>query len=254
MFIDFKELRATISIDRVVDMLGVTSTKHGDQLRSACPIHKGPNQREFVITPSKGLWHCFKSCGGGDAIALVAKVKGIEQKAAAQLIAKHFKTMPGTAPPATRANEKTQSKGLVALDYLQAENEHVQGLSISAETATAFKFGFATKGTMRGRFCVPCHGKDGTLLAYCGIAVLPETSPRFLFPSNFDPTSIIWNAHNVQSGDLYLVRDILAALQAFQNGMENVCAFLTDTITAGQLVQLSALMDEKQIDSLEIMS
>jgi hypothetical protein len=38
-------------------------------------IHHGDNDREFVVTPVKGLFYCVSGCGGGDAITLVSKVK-----------------------------------------------------------------------------------------------------------------------------------------------------------------------------------
>jgi hypothetical protein len=73
-----------------------------------------------------------------------------------------------------------------------------------------------------------------------------------LFPSGFDPHSTIFNAHRVAEGELYLVRDPLDVLKAFENGIENVVSFLTEGITAQQLEQLSSLMDEKKIDTLSL--
>src|SRR5436853_1408619 len=89
-YIDFADLKTRISIHQVVTMLGLKLTQKGDQFRGTCPIHNGNDPREFVITASKNLWHCFKGCGGGDHIALVAKVKGCKQHEAAHLIADHY--------------------------------------------------------------------------------------------------------------------------------------------------------------------
>ena len=47
-------------------------------------------------------------------------------------------------------------------------------------------------------------------------------------------------------GELYLVRDPLDVLKAFENGIENVVSFLTEGITAQQLEQLASFMDEKK--------
>lgn len=51
---------------------------------------------------------------------------------------------------------------------------------------------------------------------------------------------------------MYLVRDPLQVLTAFEAGVENVVAFLTEGITAQQLEMLASLMDEKQCGTVEI--
>jgi len=71
------------------------------------------------------------------------------------------------------------------------------------------------------------------------------------FPNGFDPHSVIFGAHKVQAGELYLVRDPLQVLTAYEAGVENVVAFLT-TITAQQLEQLASLMDEKKVETVEL--
>src|SRR3954469_15235408 len=90
-FIDFAALKAAVSIDKVAEWLQLDLKKQGSgQLRGCCPIHNGTNEREFVITPSKGLFFCFGPCGGGDCIKLAAHVLKIGTKEAAQKIAEHF--------------------------------------------------------------------------------------------------------------------------------------------------------------------
>lgn len=45
-------------------------------VRIPCFLHggSGPN---LVLTPARGLWHCMSTCGGGDAIGLVEKARGL---------------------------------------------------------------------------------------------------------------------------------------------------------------------------------
>jgi hypothetical protein len=104
---------------------------------------------------------------------------------------------------------------------------------------------------MRGRSAVPIHDRQGTLLAYVGIAVTAEQSPKLLFPNGFDPHSVIFGAERAQAGELYLVRDPLQVLTAFEAGMENVVAFLTP-INAQSLEMLAALCDDKKIETVEL--
>ena len=73
-FVDFQDLKARVNISDVLPLLGIATKAYGAQLRACCPIHKGSDPRGFVVTPAKGVWYCFGGCGGGDMIALVAKV------------------------------------------------------------------------------------------------------------------------------------------------------------------------------------
>jgi hypothetical protein len=117
-----------------------------------------------------------------------------------------------------------------------------------------FGSGYAGKGVLRGRYAVPVYGKDGTLLAYVGIAVSKEQSPRLMF-HNFDPGSAIFNAHRLaEGGDLIVCRDPLQVLLAVENGIapESVVAFLSDGIAAQQFEMLAALMDEKKTQPAQL--
>ena len=256
-FIDFGALKERVSIEQVIAMLGIDNLKRqGAQLRGPCPIHGGNNPREFVVTPEKGLFFCFAGCGGGDQIALVSKMKTLSAKDAAGFIAEHLGSSTVTGPVTAQVprqstvpqNEKGQLK---PLDYLQPEHELVQALGVSAETCRTFGAGYAAKGIMRGKFAIPVYDRLGALIAYCGRAVKNE-SPTLSFPNGFDPHSIIFGAHRINGGELYLVRDPLQVLTAFEAGVENVVAFLTDGITAQQFEQLSSLMDEKRCDLAQL--
>jgi hypothetical protein len=83
------------------------------------------------------------------------------------------------------------------------------------------------------------------LLAYCG-GTGKDESPVLLFPNGLNPASAIFNAHRIMKGELYLVRDPLQVLQAFEGGIENVVAFLTCGIFPQQFEELSSLMDESK--------
>lgn len=262
-YIDFAELKANVGIDSVLGMLDIRLRKTGDQLRGRCPIHNGSNDREFVVTPAKGLYYCFGGCGGGDSIKLVAKIKGCDLKDAAAFIAERsgFGSGPDSSGPKVRdpsppvtvdgsPQPQPERKILKPLDYLQY-TDAVAALGISEETCNHFGAGYAPKGIMRGRLAVPIHDRDGTLIAYCGRAVKDE-SPTLTFPNGFEPASVIFNGARAQPGELYLVRDPLQVLTAHEADIDNVVAFLTETISPQQLKQLAALMDEAKCDTVEL--
>jgi hypothetical protein len=85
-FVDFAEVKERCSIVDAVALLGLKTTEERNQLRAACPACGNGGPRAIVITPSKGLFHCFPSKAGGDQIALVSHVKGVSQKNAAALM------------------------------------------------------------------------------------------------------------------------------------------------------------------------
>jgi len=261
--VDFADLRQKFSIDSVsISLLELILKPSGATLRGRCPICKSAGERDLILTPAKGLFHCFKCKAGGSAIDLVAQVRGIGLRDAALAIAEHFGegTVPrnrtntrdstGTVPTEDRAGQLQK-----ILDRLEPEHEVVQGLGISAATARAWESGYNGSGSQRGRYSCPIRSLDGTLIAFVGIAVAPEQSPRILFPNGFDPTAVIFNAQHVeQGGELFLARSPMDAILAVEHGVPitNVVSFLTDTVNGQQLEMLSSLMDEKKIEGLEI--
>lgn len=261
-YIDFADLKSRVTIMQAVELLGLTLKPSGNQHRGPCPTCNTGGDRALVITPERGLFYCFPSKTGGDLIKLVAHTKACSQNEAAQVIQAQFggtvPTVPARAPGTVQYRSSTapqnQKAGLNPLTYLEPEHPSVQALGISPATAAAFGSGYAGKGVLRGRYAVPVHGNDGTLLAYVGIAVSKEQSPRLLF-HNFDPGSTIFNANRLaEGGDLFVCRDPLQVLLAVENGIapETVVAFLTDGIAAQQLEMLAALMDEKKTEPAQL--
>jgi len=257
-YVDFGALKERVTIEQAVGILGLSLKNNGHQLRGPCPACLQGGDRALVVTPAKGLFYCFSKRAGGDQIALAAHIRGITVKDAAAFLAgtstsTGTSTSPrpsGTVPvPATVPSD--QKGQLKPLDYLQPQHEAVQALGISAETCQAFGAGYAPKGIMRGRLAIPVHDRTGTLLAYCGRTVKNE-SPTLTFPNGFDSHSVIFNANRVQEGELYLVRDPLQVLQAFESGVENVVAFLSDGISPQQFEMLASLMDERKCESAQL--
>ena len=89
--VDFKVLRERVPIDRVLEMLGITLKKAGAQTRGPCPVCAHKSDRCFVVTPALNRFWCFGTCqSGGDVIELVAQLKKLSHKEAAQFLVTHF--------------------------------------------------------------------------------------------------------------------------------------------------------------------
>ncbi len=92
-YVDFAALKQRVSILQVIEMLNLTGAlkAEGDRLLGCCPIRKGSDECEFIVTPVKGLWFCHGQCNaGGDMIELVARMHCVSVVQAAREIAQHF--------------------------------------------------------------------------------------------------------------------------------------------------------------------
>ncbi len=148
------DCRATrVPIQDALKWLGIElKPSSNGQLRGCCPIHSGSNPREFVVTPSKGLYFCFGGCGGGDIIKLVASHRKIGTREAAAEIAAHFGKSSVTAAgngtvPGKATVPQNEKAGFNPLTYLEATHEAVQALGVSADTFSHFGAGYAPKGS-----------------------------------------------------------------------------------------------------------
>jgi DNA primase len=165
--VDFQQVKNDFSIEKVVELLGldVTKQKNG-QLRGCCPIHDGNDPRGFVITPAKSLFYCFKGCGGGDQLALIARVRKCSPKEAAEWL---VGDVGGTSTARPEPSSGTVQEPFQALTYLEADHEAVTAAGLEPEIAELIGAGYAPRGTMKGTVAVPVRLADGTLIGYLGI-------------------------------------------------------------------------------------
>ncbi len=83
--LDLRQARSEIPLRAVLELLGfVPRTRAGPQWRGPCPVHgsQSPTSRSFAAHLGKGVWHCFRCGGGGNALDLWARATGQELYAA----------------------------------------------------------------------------------------------------------------------------------------------------------------------------
>jgi DNA primase len=257
-FVDFAELKSRLKIEQVVSLLGLQGAYKGEQWRGPCTVCNAGGPRALAVNTAKQSYYCFTDKKGGDLIALTAHIRGESQKAAALWLdqgGRNSATV-NSAPvtvPAHRPQPQARKSGFDVEAYaktLDPAHGSLEPLGVSQETLKQFGAGYSSSGINRGRLALPVHDRDGNVVCYCGRTVKDE-SPALIFPNGIKPHDFIFNSHRIKSGDLYLVRDPLQVLQAAENGVENVVAFLT-TITAQQLEMLASLMDERKIETVEL--
>jgi DNA primase len=175
-YLDFDKVKADVSIEQAVDMLGLTLTKRGDQYRGVCPICEGSKERDLVVTPGRNVFYCFRAKTGGDQIGLVSHIKGLPVKEAAQFLAGD---VPKEKP---KAKEQPSEGGFKALDYLQHDHEAVIALGFEPDVAQALGLGFAPRGILKGTVAVPLRSRDGTIAGYIGLTDVERLPPKWQLP------------------------------------------------------------------------
>ncbi len=74
---ELERLKASVSLQRLIEAKGVALTRHGADLHGRCPFHddKTPS---LVVSPAKNLWHCLGACQtGGSVIDWVMRAEGV---------------------------------------------------------------------------------------------------------------------------------------------------------------------------------
>jgi DNA primase catalytic core len=79
------------AIKERIDMVSLVSryvslTKSGSGYKGRCPFHKDDTP-SFVVSPEKGLWHCFGCGEGGDVVGFLMKIERLSFVEAAKRLA-----------------------------------------------------------------------------------------------------------------------------------------------------------------------
>ena len=270
--VDFSEIKRSVSMEQVIQFLSLAGLKQRgqSQWKGTCPFCKGIDC--FVVSndggrDKTGAFNCFKCPAGGDQIELVSLSRGHARRdgqgslaAAKELHARFIatgtdgagggvrETISNTSPQPQR--EKRQGFDPEAYaKSLDPAHEALTSLGIDSDTLRDWKAGYASSGVNRGRLALPVSGRDGAILGFMG-RTLKDDSPNLIFPNGLPPHEHIFGADRVASGQLYLVRDPVDVLKAYQSGCGNVVSFLTEEISGIQLESLASLMDERKCETL----
>ena len=209
-WVDYKELKASITIEMVLERYGVLAElkKSGRNLAGCCPIHRGSNPRQFSVNPDKNIWNCFGDCkAGGNVLDFVALMEFGSQepeaiRKAALLLKDWFefapaseagpatKTEPAAKPELVRKEVEEQDKEdkksedetpkvvnpplTFRLRSLVREYPFFDQRGIKPETVKHFGLGLCTRGMMKDRVVIPIYNEQKNLVAYCGRAVTDE--------------------------------------------------------------------------------
>ena len=116
-WVDYKALKQRVKIHDVLGHYGLTEqlTPRGQNLVGACPIHKRTNRTQFHVSLVKNNFNCFGDChGGGNVIDFVAKMEGVDIRAAALKLQEWFGSGAGEQGNGTRAAGTKEAKEIPA--------------------------------------------------------------------------------------------------------------------------------------------
>ena len=273
-WVDFKEIKARISIIQILEHYGVLETLaksgNGDRLSGACPIHGGTNKTHFRVSISKNCWNCFSGkCGGGNIIDFVSKKEHVSFRDAAILIKQwfgetdekpvlaeqplfdtsmvreqpRFRVPDPTPPEKSPANAEniTENKPLkFELAKLDSAHPYLQERGLSEESIATFGLGYCGKGLLRGYIAIPIHNTDGEIVAYAGRwpGTPPEGTGKYKLPEGFKKSLEIFNLHRAMLSDqeapLVIVEGFFDAIKLHQAGYERVVALMGSSLSEVQ--------------------
>jgi DNA primase len=139
----------------IVDVLRtyITLTPAGKNLKANCPFHneKTPS---FVVSPDKGIWHCFGCGEGGDIITFVMKYENLEFPEALRFLAEKAGVQLASINPQHQRefgvlydiNEEAKLFFVDALKKNSAAFEYLKTRGLNDETIKEFEIGFSPGG------------------------------------------------------------------------------------------------------------
>lgn len=273
-FVDFKEVKSSVSILQVLDRYDLTRTfkRSADRLSGPCPLHRGTNPTQFRVSASKNCWNCFGTCGrGGNVIDFVSMREGITFRDAALLLQEwfmphksacalaeaparsfqpHRAAPPAGPPPATPVTAASSSDDdgeagenpplSFELKSLKQDHPYPSSRGLTAALVQDYGIGFCSKGCLRGYLAIPIRNREGKLVAYIGRwpGDPPEDKPRYKLPKGFRKSLEVFNLDRAarEPGDsaLLVVEGVFDCLRLVQLGYRRTVALLGSSLSKRQ--------------------
>lgn len=258
-WVSFKQIKADVAIEQVLQRYGVHVRRIGGELRGACPLptHTSRRSRDsFSVSISRNAWSCrSQSCiqarggkAGGNVLDLVALLEDCSVRDAAL----RLQDWSGTIPP--RRDVQIEDAATVAanaplgfaLQHVDAHHPYLAARGLTAETIRTFGVGFYRgSGFLRGRIVMPIHDEHGALIAYAG-RTIGDQKPKYRFPTGFRKSLVLFNLHRVLKAGArtaIVVEGFFDAMALHQGGSPDVVALMGSTLSRPQADLLCAHFD-----------
>jgi DNA primase len=273
-FVDFKAVKAAITMEQVLDVYGILHKfKRGaDSLSGPCPIHKGSNPTQFRVSISKNIWNCFSECKhGGNVLDFIARMEDVSIHAAALKAIEWFSLDPeamsastdeeagetSEAPKANDAPKPAAAKSAAKpapvqengapnkplqfrLDKLERSHPYLAERGLTLETIVDFGVGFCAKGMMADRIAIPIQNPEGGVVAYAGRfpGEPAEGTPKYKLPQGFRKSLELYNIDRAMKEPaekpLVIVEGFFDCMKLHQCGFRKVVALMGSTMSIAQ--------------------
>lgn len=174
-FIDKEAVKAAVSMEAAIDILGLEMRSEGKAFRGGCPACGGAD-RELVITPAKGAYYCFSDKHGGDVIQLAMHVQGVSFKDALAFLAEHVSgtstsTSPVQVPTPRQQRPLTSKSSSFDRTKYQAglDREHELLKDIPKDFLERADIGVSNKGALKGIVLPLYDHQTGEFLCYAKV-------------------------------------------------------------------------------------
>jgi DNA primase len=212
------------------------------------------------VSPEKNVWYCFGCKQGGNVLDFVAKKEGMSLRNAALALDEWFElrlaehappeesTSPRAAPPKEEPVPAENPPLTFTLKTLDPRHESLTPLGFQFSTLESFGAGYCSKGLLKARLAIPIKNRTGELVAYAGLALSEEDTPRYLFPPKFHPGLEIVNLHRLEEfaledGALYLVPEIEGVLRLAEAGVVSVLGLFDGSLSSAQEESLAGALE-----------
>lgn len=188
------EIKSRLSIEDVVSQY-VQLKQAGKNFKGLCPFHQEKTP-SFMVSPEKQLAYCFGCHKGGDIIAFVEEVEGVEFKEAVEILAdkcgidtkdykltdsKHSKSekeyiidIHSKAADFYEDKLWNSNDGAKVLDYLRNRG-------LKDDTIRKYKFGLAPDSFEETHMFLVKKGFDRKMLSLGGVAVSKDTDSQKVY-------------------------------------------------------------------------
>jgi DNA primase len=140
----------------VADVIGgyIQLKPAGRNLKAPCPFHN-EKTASFMVSPEKGIWHCFGCNQGGDVIKFVMQYEGLEFRPALELLAKRAgvelrNTGGRQSQQAKQEQDRLRQATTLAAKYFQASLTknpdalgYIKKRGLKRQTIIDFQIGYA---------------------------------------------------------------------------------------------------------------
>ena len=140
----------------IVEVVGgyIPLKQSGRNLKAPCPFHN-EKSASFMVSPEKGIYHCFGCGEGGDMISFIEKMEGLDFRGALELLARRagveLRAKKGESQEAAKHKARLLKAHELAVNFFQASLVRnpkaleyvIKQRGLNRQTVKDFQIGYA---------------------------------------------------------------------------------------------------------------